>query len=73
MAESDELNAAINHLKYKVDSIDKGLEILLRFSGKDMISEYIGKFKSDPMMAKVYLCIDSQKNPATNCKIYWNK
>lgn len=61
MPESDELHAAINHLKYKVDSIDKGLEILLRFSGQEMIAEYITKLKEDAVMGRVYLCIDGRR------------
>ena len=38
MPESDELNAVIGHIKYKVDSMDRTLERLLRVNGKANIA-----------------------------------
>lgn len=61
MPESDELNATIGHIKYKVDSIDKDLDILLKFSGKAIVQEYITVLTSDPIMEAVYLQVDGQK------------
>ena len=55
MPESDELNAAIGHIKYKVDSMDRTLERLLRVNGKAMIADYMEQFAADPILAKVYL------------------
>jgi DNA-binding MarR family transcriptional regulator len=60
MPESDELTAAIGQIKYKVDSMDRTLERLLRVNGKEMIAEYIEQFDADPSLAKIYLNIDGQ-------------
>lgn len=61
MPESDELSAAIGHIKHKVDSMDRTLERLLRVSGKAMLEEYVEQLKSDPILAKVYLAVDGIK------------
>lgn len=61
MPESDELSAAIGHIKFKVDSMDRTLERLLRVNGKAMLAEYIEQLKADPVLAKVYLEIDGRK------------
>lgn len=61
MPESDELNAAIGHIKYKVDSMDRTLERLLRVNGKAMIADYMEQFAADPILAKVYLSVDGYK------------
>lgn len=61
MPESDELNAAIGHIKYKVDSMDRTLERLLRVNGKAMIADYMEQFNTDPILTKVYLAIDGRK------------
>ncbi len=61
MPESDELSAAIGHIKYKVDSMDRTLERLLRVSGKAMLEDYVEKLKADPILAKVYLAVDGLK------------
>ena len=60
MPESDELTAAIGHIKYKVDSMDRTLERLLRVNGKEMVAEYMEKFTADPSLAKIYLNIDGR-------------
>ena len=61
MPESDELNAVIGHIKYKVDSMDRTLERLLRVNGKAMIADYMEQFAADPILAKVYLSVDGYK------------
>lgn len=61
MPESDELNAAIGHIKYKVDSMDRTFERLLRVNGKAMIADYMEQFAADPILAKVYLSVDGYK------------
>lgn len=61
MPESDELNAAIGHIKYKVDSMDRTLERLLRVNGKAMIADYMEQFAADSILAKVYLSVDGDK------------
>ena len=61
MPESDELNAAIGHIKYKVDSMDRTLERLLRVNGKAMIADYMEQFAADPILEKVYLSVDGYK------------
>lgn len=61
MPESDELSAAIGHIKYKVDSMDRTLERLLRVNGKAMIADYMEQFAADPILAKVYLSVDGHK------------
>lgn len=61
MPESEELNAAIGHIKYKVDSMDRTLERLLRVNGKAMLADYLEQFATDPILAKVYLSVDGYK------------
>ena len=61
MPESEELNAAIGHIKYKVDSMDRTLERLLRVNGKAMIADFMEQFTTDPVLAKVYLSVDGHK------------
>jgi hypothetical protein len=61
MPESDELSAAIGHIKYRVDSMDRTLERLLRVNGKVMLADYIEQLNTDPILTKVYLAIDGQK------------
>lgn len=61
MPESDELNVAIGHIKHKVDSMDRTLERLLRVNGKVMMDDYLEKFRTDPLLVKIYLAIDGKK------------
>ena len=61
MPESDELNAAIGHIKYKVDSMDRPLDRLLRVNGKAMFVDYMEHLAADPILAKVYLSVDGYK------------
>ena len=61
MPESDELNAAIGHIKYKVDSMDRTLERLLRVNGKAMLADYMEQFSADSILARVYLSVDGHK------------
>lgn len=61
MAESDELNAAIGHIKYKVDSMDRTLERLLRVNGKAMLADYLEQLGLDPVLKQVYLEVDGSK------------
>ena len=61
MPESDELNAAIGHIKHKVDSMDQTLERLLRVNGKALISDLMEQFRADKMLKEVYLAIDGSR------------
>mgnify|MGYP000848138996 CR=1 FL=1 len=61
MAESDELSAAIGHIKYKVDSMDRTLERLLRVNGKAMLADYLEQLGLDPVLKQVYLEVDGSK------------
>ena len=63
MPESDELNAAIGHIKYKVDSMDRTLERLLRVNGKAMIADYMEQFAADPKTQKA-ISKDTGYSPA---------
>jgi len=60
MPESDELYASIGLIKHKVESIDKGMTILLRINGKQMTAEYVDILTKNPMLCQVYLHIDGQ-------------
>ena len=61
MAESDELSAAIGHIKFKVDSMDRTLERLLRVNGKAMLADYLEQLGRDPVLRQVYLEVDGSK------------
>lgn len=61
MPESDELYTSIGLIKHKVESIDKGMTILLRINGKQMTAEYIDILTKTPMLCQVYLNIDGQQ------------
>ena len=61
MAESDELSAAIGHIKFKVDSMDRTLERLLRVNGKAMLADYLEQLDRDPVLRQVYLEVDGSK------------
>jgi hypothetical protein len=50
MPELDELSASIGHIKYKIDSMDRTLERLLRVNGKSMVADYIEQFNADPIL-----------------------
>ena len=58
MPESDVLSAAIGHIKYKVDSMDRTLEHLLLVNRNQIMTEVLDRFNSDPSLVKIYKTID---------------
>ena len=72
MPESDVLSAAIGHIKYKVDSMDRTLEHLLLVNRNQIMTEVLDRFNSDPSLVKIYKTIDgikTQKEIAANIGI----
>jgi len=60
MSESDELYAALNYIKHKVDTLEK-IEMLNLRSNKTLQDKYISLLQSDEWLLKVYKEIDGQK------------
>lgn len=61
MPESDTLAAAIGHIKYKVDSMDRTLEHLLLVNKDQIMAGLMEKFHNDSTLVKVYQAIDGRK------------
>lgn len=61
MAETDELFAAVNYVKNKVDTLEK-IEILRMQSDKSLKEEYKNFLLEDKKLLDVYKSIDGKKN-----------